>query len=63
MSPITRLIRNEPALLTGLATAVFGVLQVFDVINWNDAQTGAVTVLAGAFMVVVRQMVTPTNTE
>ena len=60
MNSIARLIRREPNVITGVVTAVYGVLQVFDIVNWTDAQTGAVTVLLGALMLAVRQLVTPT---
>lgn len=60
MNAIIRLIRNEPNVITGLVTAVYGVLQVFDVISWDDMQEGAVIVLLGATMILVRQLVTPT---
>jgi len=61
MSSVVRLIRREPNVITGVVTSVYGVLQVFDIIEWSDVQTGAVTVLLGAVMLMVRQLVTPTQ--
>lgn len=61
MNAIIRVLRNEPALIMGVVTAVYGVLQVFDVVNWTDEQTGAVTVLLGGLMGLVRSIVTPTS--
>ena len=59
MKAVVRLIRREPNVITGVVTAAYGVLQVFDIIDWSDTQTGAVTVLLGAVMLMVRQLVTP----
>lgn len=59
MNAITRLIRREPAALTGAISAVIGVLLVFGVITWTDQQLGVVMVATGALMVLVRNLVTP----
>lgn len=56
---IIDVIRREPALITGVATAAFNVLILFDIVNWSEPQIAGVNILAGAVMALVRQIVTP----
>jgi len=57
MTLVQRLVR-EPVAIIGVLTALFGVLTVFDV-GLTEEQTGALIVLAGAIMAVLRFITTP----
>lgn len=59
MNIIQRLVR-EPVLIIGLLTALFGVLVVFGV-SLTEGQIGAIVVLAGAIMAVLRFVTTPAS--
>src|SRR5262245_44773802 len=52
MNIVQRLIR-EPVAITGLATAIIGVLVAFGV-SLSETQVGAIMILIGAILVVLR---------
>lgn len=57
---IIQRITREPVLLIGVVTAVFGVLNVFD-IGLTEGQIGAIVAALGAIMALVRFLVTPAS--
>lgn len=56
---IIRVLRKEPAAITGVISAVIGVGLAFGALDWSGDQAGLVMVAVGALMVLVRQLVTP----
>lgn len=55
------ILKNEPALLSGLVQAVLGLLLAFGV-SLSDEQVGSVMAVTAVILaIVVRMVVTPTN--
>ncbi len=61
MKSIVRVLRREPARITAVALATVGLLTLFDVVNWTDAQIGGVLLSFAAVLELVRSLVTPTT--
>lgn len=57
---VLRRITREPAAVLGVVTAATGLLILFGV-PITDMQAGGILTFAGALMVLVRQLVTPTR--
>ena len=61
MKAIIRVLRREPARITAVALASVGLLTLFGVVSWTDAQIGGVLLAFGAVLELVRSLVTPTT--
>lgn len=62
MKAIINWIKNEPALVTGIVSALIGVLVAFNIWHPTDDQLSSLMILIGVITGGgIRQLVTPTN--
>ena len=60
MASLASRVGSEPVLIMGAVQALIGVAVAFQLVDWTDAQIGAVqTAVAAVLSVIVRSAVTP----
>lgn len=61
MKNILQRVAREPNALVGVVIALYSALVVFDVFHPTAQQTGALGILGGSVVVLLRWLVTPTS--